>query len=378
MISYWEQTNFLHYDYLIIGSGITGLSAACSIKERQPNASIAVLERGLLPTGATTKNAGFACIGSFTEKWHDLELMGEDAFLQLIEDRWKGLGKLRSRLGDEQIEYVNNGGYELLFANQPINEEQLQHMNGLLNKIFKQDVFKIDASLIQSFGFNKQMLSNIVVNRLDAQLNSGKMMRALYRMAASLNTYIATGAEVMNIEETDIGVNVFVKNPLSHEPILFKANKVAICTNAFTGKFFPELEITPGRGQVIVTEPIDDLKVKGVFSFDEGYYYFRNLDNRILFGGGRNLDFEGETTTEFGPNQKILDQLSYYLHEMILPGVETKIDRQWSGIMAFGKNKLPLVQKVSEQIAVGARLNGMGIALGSKIGEQIADMLVSS
>jgi glycine/D-amino acid oxidase-like deaminating enzyme len=378
MISYWEKKHFLCYDYLIIGSGITGLSAACSIKERQPNASIAVLERGLLPTGATTKNAGFACIGSFTEKWHDLELMGEDAFLQLIEDRWKGLGKLRSRLGDEQIEYVNNGGYELLFTNQQIKEEQMQHMNGLLKKIFNQDVFRIDASLIQSFGFNKQMLSNIVVNCLDAQLNSGKMMRALYRMAASLNTYIATGAEVMHIEETDSGVNVFVKNPLSTEPLLFKANKVAICTNAFTGKFFPELEITPGRGQVIVTEPIHDLKVKGVFSFDEGYYYFRNIDNRILFGGGRNLDFEGETTTAFGPNQKILDKLNYYLHEMILPGHRIKIDRQWSGIMAFGKNKLPLVQKVSDHIAVGARLNGMGIALGSKIGEQIAEMLVSS
>jgi glycine/D-amino acid oxidase-like deaminating enzyme len=378
MISYWEKKHFLHYDYLIIGSGITGLSAACSIKERKPNASIAVLERGLLPTGATTKNAGFACIGSFTEKWYDLELMGEDAFLQLIEDRWKGLGKLRSRLGDEHIEYANNGGYELLFANQFINEEQLQHMNGLLKKIFNQNVFRIDASLIQSFGFNKHMLSNIVVNRLDAQLNSGKMMRALYRMAASLNTNIVTGADVMNIEETDSGVNAFVKNPLSTEPLLFKANKVAICTNAFTGKFFPELEIIPGRGQVIVTEPIHDLKVMGVFSFDEGYYYFRNIDNRILFGGGRNLDFEGETTTEFGPNQKILDQLSYYLHEMILPGNKIKIDQQWSGIMAFGKNKLPLVKKVSEHIAVGARLNGMGIALGSKIGEQIAEMLVSS
>ncbi|MFN5544261.1 MAG: NAD(P)/FAD-dependent oxidoreductase [Bacteroidota bacterium] len=377
MISYWEKMHFLYYDYVIIGSGITGLSAVCSIKERQPNASIAVLERGLLPTGATTKNAGFACIGSFTEKWHDLELMGEDAFLQLIEDRWKGLAKLRSRLGDEQIEYANNGGYELLFANQYINEEQLHHMNGLLNKIFNQDVFKTDPSLIQAFGFNKQMLSNVIVNPLDAQINSGKMMRALYRMAASLNTYIATGAEVMNIEETENGVNVIVNNPLLPEPLLFKSNKVAICTNAFTGKFFPELDITPGRGQVIVTEPIHNLKMKGVFSFDEGYYYFRNIDNRILFGGGRNLDFDGETTTEFGPNQKILDQLSYYLHEMILPGNKMKIEQQWSGIMAFGKNKLPLVQKVSEHIAVGARLNGMGIALSSKIGEEIATLLVN-
>jgi hypothetical protein len=62
---------------------------------------------------------------------------------------------------------------------------------------------------------------------------------------------------------------------------------------------------------------------------------------------------------------------------MILPGNKMKIEQQWSGIMAFGKNKLPLVQKVSEHIAVGARLNGMGIALSSKIGEEIATLLVN-
>jgi glycine/D-amino acid oxidase-like deaminating enzyme len=80
MLSFWEQKELIHYDYIVVGSGITGLSTACVIKERKPNAHILVLERGLLPTGASTKNAGFACIGSLSEKVYDLALMGEDWF----------------------------------------------------------------------------------------------------------------------------------------------------------------------------------------------------------------------------------------------------------------------------------------------------------
>ena len=72
MFSYWEQQSFFNYDYIIIGAGITGLSTAIELKERQPKATVLVLERGILPTGASTKNAGFACMCSDTELLADL------------------------------------------------------------------------------------------------------------------------------------------------------------------------------------------------------------------------------------------------------------------------------------------------------------------
>ena len=56
----------------------------------------------------------------------------------------------------------------------------------------------------------------------------------------------------------------------------------------------------PARAQVLITKPIKNLQIKGTFHLDKGYYYFRNIDNRILFGGGRNLDFKTEETSEFG------------------------------------------------------------------------------
>jgi len=59
----------------------------------------------------------------------------------------------------------------------------------------------------------------------------------------------------------------------------------------------------------LVTKPIDGLRLKGVFHYDEGFYYFRNYKDRIIFGGGRNLDFENEESFQFRYNFKIIDDL---------------------------------------------------------------------
>ncbi len=60
---------------------------------------------------------------------------------------------------------------------------------------------------------------------------------------------------------------------------------------------------------VIFSSKINNLEIKGTFHLDEGYYYFRNIDNRILLGGGRNLDFKSEETSEFGQTELIQNHL---------------------------------------------------------------------
>jgi glycine/D-amino acid oxidase-like deaminating enzyme len=140
-------------------------------------------------------------------------------------------------------------------------------------------------------------------------------------------------------------------------------------------QFFNDLEVDPGRGLVLVTTPINNLKIKGSFHYEEGYYYFRNFENRIILGGGRNLDVKTETTTDFGINALIKEKLLYDLKSFIHPNSPVEIEGEWSGIMAFGKNKIPLVEKRGDHLALGVRLGGMGIAIGSVIGKQTAELL---
>lgn len=368
MLSYWEKQHLLSADAVILGSGICGLSVACSIMERFPEKRVIILEKGVLPSGASTRNAGFACIGSLTEKLADLQLMGEEGFLKLISSRWEGLCKLRERLGDDNIGYESHGGYELILEGRQINQDELQDMNQRLKPIFDLPVFSFANEKIAAFGFGK--VKQMIFNHLEGQLNTGLMMRCLMDYARQLGVQIITGAQVEAIDSGTEGYRFH----LAQSNVVFTGETGFICTNAFSKPFLPNEVIHPGRGQVLITKPIPGLPFKGIFHFDEGYYYFRNVDDRILFGGGRNMDFEGETTTEMVLNMKIQQRLDELLQSVILPGHSIEVDMRWSGIMAFSPDKMPLIKEVKPGLYTGTRLNGMGVALSSQIGDLLCNM----
>src|ERR1700680_3874765 len=114
-ITIWESESFFSpRDFIIIGSGFTGLWSAYYLKKRFPEKTVLILERGLIPSGASSRNAGFACFGSFTELVADTNLQGQNKMLELVEMRFRGLEKIRKKFSNEQIGYENLGGYELV------------------------------------------------------------------------------------------------------------------------------------------------------------------------------------------------------------------------------------------------------------------------
>jgi glycine/D-amino acid oxidase-like deaminating enzyme len=67
--------------------------------------------------------------------------------------------------------------------------------------------------------------------------------------------------------------------------------------------------------------------------------------------------------------------LENLLKQVILPNQDFKIAHRWSGIMGMGKTKNPIVKQLSDNVFCGIRLGGMGIAIGTLIGQQLADLL---
>ncbi|MGI9544199.1 MAG: NAD(P)/FAD-dependent oxidoreductase [Cyclobacteriaceae bacterium] len=374
-LSFWEQRSFTDYDFVIVGAGLVGLSTAISLAEKKPQASILVLERGIFPSGASTKNAGFACFGSLTELSHDLIQMGSEEMLALVEERWLGLQQLRNRLGDKNIGYKNHGGYELIREQEVSKLEHLEEINHYLEPLFKKEVFSLAPKLIKDFGFGERLIKSIIYNPFEGQIDTGLMMSNLLKLAQGLGIQVLTGAKVQGFDENDKQVQVDVVTGPDKDHLRFRTSQLGICTNAFTSSLLPGLDLKPGRGLVLVTKPISNLKFKGVFHYDSGYFYFRNFRNRVIFGGGRNLDLEGEQTEKFGINQALLNHLTQELKTMILPGQRFEIDQTWSGIMAFGENKQPILQGHSNRVVLGVRLGGMGIAIGSRLGEKLAEMM---
>ncbi len=325
--------------------------------------------------GASTRNAGFACFGSFGEIREDIENMGMDAAVQLIENRVKGLELHKSRLGEEKMGYVPSGGGEFLFKDETLEEGELQAMNAQLKPILKKEVFFKDPDAVSRLGFNPEPIQHFIGNRCEGQVDTGKFMLNLWLYASQLGVLIMNGMEVLDYEDHGSGCNLFALHNQIKAPVEFKCETLIFCTNAFSQRFIKDLDCIPGRGQILVTKPIPHLKMKGIYHFAKGYYYFRDFESRIIFGGGRNLDIEGETTEEIAINDTIQDSLKHYLTELILPGVDYEIESQWAGIMAFGKEKNPIIERVSGHVIAGIRMGGMGIALSGITATKIADMI---
>ena len=374
-LSYWEKKNFFHADVIIIGAGIVGLNAAITIKKTQPKISVLVLERGFLPSGASTKNAGFACFGSISELIEQEKLSGTDGLHQLISKRWKGLLKLRNLLGDLWISYQNYGGYELFMPKQQDLAEKcvakLSHFNALIEDIVLQkEVYTEANSKIKTFGLNNTEV--LIENKLEAQLDPGLMMKALNAHC------LALGVEFLNNCTVGELIHEHNRAKVRTNQGDFSCKKVLLTNNAFVNKLLPEIELVPGRGQVVVTTPIPNLKIKGTFHYDKGYYYFRNIDGRVLLGGARNLDFKAEQTTEFGETDLVQGALHNLLKEVILPKTDFEIEHKWSGIMAFGPQLTPIIAEVKPNVFAAVRCNGMGIAIGSQTGAEAGEMVVES
>ena len=370
-LSYWETEYYLDdIDVAVIGGGYVGLSSAYFIKTKYPHLNVHIFERGVIASGASSKNAGFACFGSLSEILHDFNIMGERQVLDLIKKRWDGLKLVRDLLGDEQIDFEASGGYEL-FRNEDQAifsecEEQLEFVNDLLSGIIGTNVFEIKDELIEQFEFKD--VDHIIFNQYEGVLNPVKMLKGLLSLCENEGIKVHFGFELDSMSQKEAYTELKFLNGFK-----CRTKQLAVCTNGFINNLI-NLPVSPARAQVLITNKIDQLKFKGAFHFYKGFYYFRNLDGRILFGGGRNTKLIEEETSEFGTTDIIIDHLTSILKKNILSGVDFEIEQTWSGIMGIGDDKTPIVSKY-ENIYIAVRLGGMGVAIGLNTGKDLSELI---
>lgn len=374
-VSIWEkETFFAPQNVVIIGSGFVGLWSAYFLKKKHPKWKITIVDRGVIPTGASTRNAGFACFGSLSELVQDAQSMGTDKMLQLVEMRFKGLEQIQKHIGEKRIDFDMCGGYELYEegdAHTNQLKENIYYLNSLLKPITQaKKTYRLADEKIGNFGFGNT--AHLVQNRLEGYLHSGKLLQTLLHKVQSLGVTVLSGMQITDILPKENSVDIKTAHHFH-----FNADRVLLCTNAFTKAFLPEVDIVPARGQVLLTSSIKDLPFNGTFHSDEGYYYFRNLDDRVLLGGARNKAFEEEATTDMETSDTVQLELERYLAEIILPRFRNQytVEHRWAGIMAFGREKSPIVQQLSPNLFCAVRMSGMGVALAPVVAQKVAGMM---
>ena len=382
-ISAWEQsTYFAPKDVVIIGCGFVGLWTALELINKYPKMQITILERGVIPSGASTRNAGFSCFGSVSELMYDIALMGEANMLETVKMRYDGLQKIQRTFDKKVIDYDQFGGYELFEKNGPYDIQQLDKDIAYLNKILAPvlktpkkngkylPIYSNESKKIKQLGF--QAIEALAFSPLEGQLNSAKLVLALQQAVQSKGVHILFNTEVKKFKSHKKGVTIHsnLEAPLETKQLL-------ICTNGFAKQLMPGLDVVPARGQVFITEPIPNLKFKGTFHFDEGFYYFRNVGNRLLLGGARNKDFKNEKTYSLETSPIIQKTLEDFMMKRILPkgSKKPKIELRWSGTMGMGKIKKPIIEEVQPNIFCAVRMSGMGVAIAPIVAERVVKLM---
>jgi gamma-glutamylputrescine oxidase len=389
-ISVWEQsTYFAPKDMVIVGCGFVGLWTAYEAIHQNPKSNITILERGTIPSGASTRNAGFSCFGSVSELISDIQLMGEAAMLETVKMRYDGLQRIQEVFKAKEIDYNQWGGYEL-FQGKKIKgssaelydisklESDIAYLNKILAPALKTPkkngkylpIYTNASKDIQKLGF--QGIEALAFNQLEGQLNSAKLVLALQKAVQAKGVQILFGTEVKKFKSHSKGVTITtnLEAPLETKQFL-------VCTNGFAKQLMPSIDVVPARGQVFVTEPINNLKFKGCFHFDEGYYYFRNLGNRLLLGGARNADFKNEKTYSLETSATIQKVLEDFMMQRILPkgSKKPKIELRWSGTMGMGSIKKPIIEQVQPNVYCAVRMSGMGVAIAPIVAKKALKLM---
>jgi len=358
-VSSEDLTDKAHFDVIIVGAGIAGLSVAYWLEKLNPNLNVAIIEKTQIGIGASGRNAGFVTCGS-AEHFYKLE---KQFGLNKATEIWKFSEKNRELLKSEIIEddsasvnFLSTGSCTVAPSE---DDWQRYHSLAATMKSVDIDVELIDEKYLGSH-YGVRNFSGAIQYIHDGVIHPIKL---LSKIKSKLHkTKFIFGTEVHGLESAGLDWSLRLKDKN------VTANKVIFCLNGYSNTALSELTdiVKPQRGQVILTEPLPHF-VQGPCYLTKHLCYFRQLPTgELLIGGFRNHDIEAENTSEDQITPKIQNALKDFAHSYFQNTDNVKINFQWSGIMGFTPDDQMIIgehpKKKNVHVMAGCSGHGMGLS----------------
>ena len=351
-------------DVVIIGGGLCGTSAAYHLA--QAGIDVALIEARTMSESASGRNAGFLLQGTAERYNRAVELMGRDRARRIHQWSIENHVRMAEVIAAEGIDcaYQKRGSLQLAGSAQE-EQELVESAELLVEDGFEATLLDATAlpEALQQAGFTMG-----VHLPADGELHPARFVRGVGRAAQRHGARIFEGSRVTALDAGSTG-EVRVET----EGGEVKAAMAILATNARAGELIPYFsdKVDPVRGQMLATAPCDPMFTCPIYA-NHGYDYWRQDEhNRVVLGGWRNLDPEGEVGHEETVRADIQAKMVEFLAEM---GVTAPVTHRWAGIMGFSRDGLPMVGPVpgSPAALAGVGFTGHGFGFAFLAGRALA------
>ena len=360
-------------DWLIIGAGITGLSAAHSLAEMYPEARIVVVDRQRAAQGASARNSGYAVSH---ENPGDDELIGHSGFAGFEVDSAIGCAageEVRKRISRHGIEceYRDSGYY--FAVNDPAKLTHIEAKLKTLSAVGASAQFLEGGQLAQKLG-TRHYRAAIWCGNGNALLQPAKYVKGLLD-ALPANVSVFENTEISGLEPVRGGVRAIGTQGS------IEAGQVLVCLNAFIPRAGIDNSATfPMELSASLTRPLTDREYADIGSVEPwGVLSTRPLGATVRLTPDRRVMIRNTAeyrTKDLSDSDLIQRRKHHALGlQRRFPGLtEQDIDYTWTGHLSATRSGQPYFAKVQERVFAVAGCNGSGVARGTLWGRLLAEM----
>ena len=356
-------------EWLIIGAGYTGLSAARKLGELYPNQKIMLVDAQLAGEGASSRNSGYLVDTTLNDGFtsnKELENYKKKADIYKL-----GIEAIKKFIKEHQVDCDWNESGKYFASSKKEDRKILENFSNTLFKLGFEHNLLFNKELTKRLGTN---FYNIALHTKGGiLLHPGKLVRAMIDTLPE-NVILYENSSLINWKKINGTINCNFKNGS------IKCKKIIFATNGFlkslgikTNYNFP-ITLTASMTRSLTDEEfksIGEPKEWGVLPVRPmGATIRLTKDRRILI---RNT---AEVHNPFKMSKSDLDKRS--IKQKI--GIKKRfpqlpdniIQSTWSGIVSRTRNSSQIFEKIENNIFVAGCYNGSGIGVGTLFGEQIA------
>ena len=356
-------------EWIIIGAGYTGLSAARKLGQLHPNQKIILIDAQLAGEGASSRNSGYLVDTTLRDGFassKDLENFKKKANIYEL-----GIQVVKKFIKEHQVDCDWNECGKFYASSNNTDERILKNFSETLTKLgFEHNIF-YNSELKKRLGTS---FYNIALHtKGGVLLHPGKLVRAMIETLPE-NVQLFENTSLLKWETSNDKVKCYFKNgTIDSQKIIFATNGFLKSLGIKKNYNFP-LTLTASMTRSLSNEEfksIGEPKEWGVLSVRSmGATIRMTKDKRILI---RNT---AEVHNPLKMSKINLDKRSFKqkigIRKRFPQLPDDIIQSSWSGIVSRTRNSSQIFEKIKNNIFVAGCYNGSGIGVGTLFGEQIA------